>query len=329
VSTRQTSDLDALARRWWQAFGAARAALDVVGPVLSGQEVGERSRYLVDQRADVARLLEGLARDLHTDSWVVHWLAARGVTSRTLGLPGDVTGCVFDLDGVLTASAKVHAAAWAESFDSFLESRAGRDHHEFIPFDRNDYQRSIAGRLRLDGVRALLASRWISLPEGRPDDPPGTDTVHGLANQKHQALQRRLDRDGVKACEGSRSYLEAARMIGLRGAVVSASANTATILERAGLCDLIEQRIDGMTIEAEHLRPKPSPDTLLAACRRLDIEPRQAAAFETTPAGITAARAAEFRLVIAVDRHGHGRALRESDADLVIDDLADLLDPDP
>jgi beta-phosphoglucomutase-like phosphatase (HAD superfamily) len=286
--------------------------------------LGERSHRLVDERGDVARLLQGLTR-LQADSWFVHWLSAPALTSRMLGLPGGVLACVFDLDGVLTASATLHASAWAESFDAFLMNRAKRGQREFPPFDRSDYQRSLAGRPRLDGVRALLANRGISLPEGSPDDPPGADTVHGLANRKNEALRRRLDRDGVSAFEGSRSYLEAARLIGLRGAVVSASANTTTILEQAGLGHLIEQRIDGTTIEAERLRPKPAPDTLLAACRRLGIEPGRAAAFETTPAGIAAAREADFRLVIGVDRNGHSRALHASDANLVIDDLADLL----
>ena len=186
----------------------------------------------------------------------------------------------------------------------------------------------ITGRPRLTGVRAFLASRGISLPEGNPDDPPGTDTVYGVANRKNVALQRRLDHEGVSAYAGSRSYLEAARMIGLRTAVVSASVNTAIILERAGLAELIDQRIDGTTIETERLRPKPAPDTLFAACQRLDVEPRRTAAFETTAAGIAAAREADFRLVVGIDRDGTGDTLHASDTDLFIKDLADLFKRD-
>jgi beta-phosphoglucomutase family hydrolase len=325
MSTRQSPDLDALARRWWAALATARSALDIVAPLLGGEELTGRRRRLVEERGDVAVLLQAITRDQHADSWFVRWFSGP-VTSGTLGLPGDVTACVFDLDGVLTASATMHARAWSDSLNSFLSERAKRTRREFVPFDRSDYQRSIAGRSRLEGVRALLASRGISLSEGNPDDPPGAETVHGLANRKNEAFRRRLDRDGISAFEGSRTYLEAARMIGLLLAVVSASTNTTAILERAGISQLIAQRVDGKAVEAEHLRPKPAPDTLLAACRRLNIEPRHAVAFETTPAGVAAARAADFRLVIGVDRNGHSRALRTSDADLVVGDLADLLD---
>jgi beta-phosphoglucomutase-like phosphatase (HAD superfamily) len=326
VSTRESPDLDALARHWWVAFATARSALDVVGPILDGPELSGRSRRIVEERGAVAGLLQAITRDQHADSWFVDWFSTPTVTSGMLGLPGDVTACVFDLDGVLTTSSAVHASAWSESLNSFLSERARRTRREFVPFDRSDYQRSIAGRPRLEGVRALLASRGISLPEGNPDDPPGTDTVHGLANRKSEAFRRRLDRDGVSAFAGSRTYLEVAQMIGLLVAVVSASTSTTTILERAGLSQLIERRVDGTAIEAEHLRPKPAPDTLLSACRRLDVEPRRAAAFETTPAGVVAAREADFRLVIGVDRNGHSGALRASDPDLVVSDLADLLD---
>ena len=145
-----------------------------------------------------------------------------------LGLPDGVVACVFDLDGVLTTSATMHALAWAETFDPFLLERAERSHREFVPFDRRtEYQVYIAGRPRLEGVRGFLGSRGIGLPEGDADDPAGAETMHALANRKNQVLQQHLDRQGVAAFSGSRFYLEAARSIGVHRAVVSASANTA------------------------------------------------------------------------------------------------------
>jgi HAD superfamily hydrolase (TIGR01509 family) len=240
-----------------------------------------------------------------------------------IGLPEHVTACVFELDGVLTTSAAVHAAAWAETFDPFLLARAERHRRPFVPFLRDhDYDEHLAGTPRLDGVRAFLASRGISLPEGADDDLPGTATVHGLANRKNEALQQHLDREGVDAFAGARSYLVAADMLHVRRAVVSASANTETMLERAGLDDLVDELVDGRVIEAEHLRPRPAPDSLLLACRRLGVPPHQAAAFETTPAGIAAARAADVRLAVAV---GPASAFA-GEADVVVSDLEELLD---
>src|SRR5207249_4214595 len=153
-------------------------------------------------------------------------------------------------------------------------------------------------------VRAFLASRGIRLPEGAPADPPTTQTVHGIAQRKNLALLRRLAAEGVKPHAGARHYLEAVRDAGLHSAVVSASANTSQILERAGLDRLVDARVDGTTITSERLRSWPAPDVLLAACRRLDVVPRHAAAFETLPAGVAAGHSAGFREVVAVERHG-------------------------
>jgi HAD superfamily hydrolase (TIGR01509 family) len=325
----RSAGLDALAAQWWTALDAAQLALRAAGLYLKPQELGERSRGLAAERGETVQLLQGLARSLQADSRLLNWFAGPGVTRRMLGLPDGVVACVFDLDGVLTTSSTVHAAAWTETFDAFLLDRAERSRREFVPFDpRHDYQDHLAGRPRSNGVRAFLASRGIGLTEGNRHDPPGAPTVHGLANRKNQLLQQRLQRHGVAAFDASRCYLEAARILGVRRAVVSASANTATILERAGLAHLIELCIDGNTIEAEQLRPKPAPDTLLAACEDLHAQPSQTAAFETTPAGVAAARAAGVRLVIGVDRSGYAEALGASDADLVVGDLAELLDRD-
>jgi HAD superfamily hydrolase (TIGR01509 family) len=238
-----------------------------------------------------------------------------------------VSACVFNLNGVLIFSTALHEAAWAETFDPFVLARAERTHGSFAPFSpRTDYPEHIHGRPRLEGVRNFLASRGISLPEGAPNDTPGAETVHGLANRKREALLRRIETRGVRAFDGSRRYLQTARDAGVHRAVVSASANTGTILDRAGLADLIEETVDGNAIVAEHLRSKPAPDTLLAACGRLGVEPGHAAAFETTPAGVAAAREGGFRLVIAVDEAARAAELRERGAHLVVPSLSELLE---
>ncbi len=315
--------------RWWAALDAARSAVHSAGPYIGALELSTQTSRLAAERHEIILLLQGLAREQRTAGWLLRWLAAPGLTRRMLGLPDGVVACVFDLDGVLTTSATMHSLAWAETFDPFLLERAERSHREFVPFDRRtEYQVYIAGRPRLEGVRGFLGSRGIGLPEGDADDPAGAETMHALANRKNQVLQQHLDRQGVAAFSGSRFYLEAARSIGVHRAVVSASANTAGILESAGLAHLIEYSVDGNTIASEHLRSKPAPDTLIAACRRLGVQPGQLAAFETTPAGITAARAAGVRLTVGVDRSGQTDALLAGDADLVISDLAELFEHD-
>jgi beta-phosphoglucomutase family hydrolase len=272
------------------------------------------------------QLLEEVARAERVPAEFSHLLVSRGNLKRLLGLPSVVTACVFNLDGVLIGSAALHAAAWAETFDEFILARIERTGGMFAPFNpRIDYEEHMHGRPRLEGVRAFLASRGISLPEGEAKDPAGAETVRGLANRKKEALLRLIERHGVSAFEGSRRYLEIARAAGLGCAVVSASAHTDMILERAGLAQLIEQRVDGNTIVGERLRSKPAPDILLAACERLGVRPEQAAVVETSPAGVAAGRACGFALVIGVDAGGRAEALREQGADLVVTGLAELL----
>jgi beta-phosphoglucomutase family hydrolase len=238
-----------------------------------------------------------------------------------------VTACLFDLDGVLTDTAAVHAKAWTELFDGYLRERAERTGEPFVPFDpRGDYVAHVDGKPRQDGVRDFLASRGIVLAEGDPDDPPGTETVHGLGNRKNEALLRAIDRDGVEVFEGSRRYLRAARDAGLRRVVVSSSANTQQVLEVTGLAEYVEGRIDGLTLRAEGLRGKPAPDTFLAGARCAGVEPAQAAVFEDALAGVEAGRAGRFGYVVGVDRVGQAEALRAHGADVVVSDLAELLD---
>jgi HAD superfamily hydrolase (TIGR01509 family) len=319
-------DLDELAAEWWDALAAEDSALRAGVRALGSQEVAARSHHLAEERAETARLLRGLGRELGAHSPLVAWLGGPAVTARMLGLPNDALACVFDLDGVLTMSAEAHAAAWTQVFDAFLVEHAQRHQRPFVAFDpRHDYEELVAGRPRRDGIRAFLASRGVHLPEGSPSDAPGIETVYGLGNKKNELLRRYLDRQGVAAVEGSHSYLEAARMARLGRAVVSPSANTMTILERAGLAPLVDVRVDGHTMAVEQLEAKPAPDLLLVACHELRVEPSRAVAFETSPAGVAAARAAEFAFVVGVARSGEADELRARDADIVVSDLGQLL----
>jgi beta-phosphoglucomutase family hydrolase len=243
-----------------------------------------------------------------------------------LGLPEGVRACLFDLDGVITQTAKVHAVAWKEMFDAFLRQRDGDG---FTAFDlHDDYDRYVDGRPRADGVRTFLRSRGIELPDGDPDDPPTAETVNGLGNRKNDILQRRIRQDGVEVYEGSVRYLHAVRAAGLRTAVVSSSANSAEVLQVAGLTELFDARVDGQVARERHLPGKPKPDTFLAGAADLGVEPAEAAVFEDALAGVEAGHAGGFGIVVGVDRVGQADALEEHGADVVVGDLADLLKED-
>ena len=244
-----------------------------------------------------------------------------------LGLPKGTRGCLFDLDGVLTKTAKVHDAAWKEMFDDFLRDRSRQTGQPFVPFDPvKDYDEYVDGTPREDGTRAFLASRGIDLPVGGEDDRPDAQTIHGLSNRKNQIVLQRIHTDGVEAYEGSVRYVRAVRDAGLRRAVVSSSANAHDVLVAAGIEDLFETRIDGVVAERDHLRGKPAPDTFLAGARALGLEPPAAAVFEDALAGVAAGRAGGFGCVVGVDRAGQADELRKHGADIVVTDLADLLD---
>jgi beta-phosphoglucomutase family hydrolase len=246
--------------------------------------------------------------------------------SARLGLPDGVRACLFDLDGVITRTAIVHAKAWKEMFDAFLRERAERSGEAFVPFDvHDDYDRYVDGLPRADGVRTFLRSRGIELPEGTPDDPPDAVTVNGLGNRKNEIVQRRIREDGVEVYQGSVRYLHAVRAHGIRTAVVSSSANTREVLEVTGLANLFDARVDGVVARERHLPGKPKPDTFLAGAVELGLEPAQAAVFEDALAGVEAGHAGGFGLVVGVDRVGQAEALREHGADVVVTDLADLL----
>jgi len=245
-----------------------------------------------------------------------------------LGLPDAVRACLFDLDGVLTQTAKVHAAAWKEAFDGYLWQRAERTGDDFVPFDAiADYDSFVDGKPRADGTRSFLQSRQIDLPEGDADDPPDAETVQGVGNRKNDIVLRRIRDDGVQAYDGSVAYVRAARDAGLGRAVVSSSTNCRDVLVAADIEDLFEQRIDGVVAQERQLRGKPAPDTFLAGAEALGVPAAQAAVFEDALAGVEAGRAGGFGFVIGVDRVGQAEALREHGADLVVTDLAELMDP--
>jgi len=243
-----------------------------------------------------------------------------------LGLPDQVRACLFDLDGVLTKTATVHAAAWKQMFDEYLRQRAERTGEPFVAFDSDsDYGEYVDGKPRYDGVRSFLASRGIELPEGEEDDPPTAETVHGLGNRKNELVLKMIREDGVEAYPGSVRYLEAVRDAGLKRAVVSSSTNCRDVLVAAGIEQLFEARIDGVVAEREHLKGKPAPDTYLAGARALGVGAEEAAVFEDALAGVEAGRSGGFGLVVGVDRTGQAAELRSAGADVVVADLAELV----
>jgi beta-phosphoglucomutase family hydrolase len=251
-----------------------------------------------------------------------------GADRSSLGLPPNIAACLFDLDGVLTQTAKVHARVWKEMFDAFLKGRTERTGEPFRPFDEvSDYDEYVDGKPREEGVSSFLAARHITLPEGSEDDPPEADTVHGLGNRKDGLFLQVIRTHGVEAYEGSIRYLHAARDAALKLAVVSSSKNCSEVLRGARLHDLFDAQVDGNVAHARGLAGKPAPDTYLEAARMLGATPALSAVYEDALAGVEAGRAGGFGLVIGVDRVGQADALRKHGADLVVKDLADLMNP--
>ncbi len=233
---------------------------------------------------------------------------------------------LFDLDGVLTGTAKVHAVCWKRMFDAFLQARAAREGELFRPFDTDsDYKHYVDGKPRYEGVKSFLESRGISLPYGDPDDAPGKDTICGLGNRKNALLNDVIESEGVDVYEGSVAWVHQLHEAGIKTAVVSSSKNCETILRAAGIEDLFELRIDGVVAAQLQIAGKPAPDTFLEAARRLEVEPERTVVVEDAISGVQAGRAGGFGLVIGVDREGDAEALRKNGADIVVADLAELL----
>jgi beta-phosphoglucomutase family hydrolase len=230
------------------------------------------------------------------------------------------------MDGVVTQTALVHAAAWKEMFDNYLRRRAQQTGEKFVPFDSSqDYDDYVDGKPRLDGTRSFLQSRGINLPEGSPDDKPGSPTIYGLSNEKNNLVVEKIRTDGVQVYDGTIRYIKAVRAAGLRTAIVSSSANTVDVLNAARIADLFDARVDGILAKEQHLKGKPAPDTFLAAAQDLDVSPAHAAVFEDAQSGVAAGHAGHFALVVGVDRVGQADELRKHGADIVVQDVAELL----
>jgi beta-phosphoglucomutase family hydrolase len=246
-------------------------------------------------------------------------ISGLGSVHDVLGLPDHVTTLLFDLDGVLTGTAALHRAAWKETFDPLLVK------HGQEPFSDADYNNFVDGRPRFDGVRAFLAARGIELPDGPPDAAPGDDTVQAVGNRKNERVQVIIAERGVNPYPGSVRYLEAARKAGLRIGVVTSSANGKAVLDAADLSKYVEARIDGVVITERQLRGKPAPDSFIAGAEALGTAPANAAVFEDALSGVQAGKAGHFGYVVGVDRVGQADELRAHGADVVVEDLAELL----
>ena len=245
------------------------------------------------------------------------------------GLPDGVAACLFDMDGVVTKTAIVHAAAWKQMFDDFLRERAKETGTEFVPFDSDhDYGNYVDGKPRLDGTKSFLESRGIELPEGSPDDKPGTPTINGLSNRKNDLVLVKLEENGVQVYDDTITYIKAVRDGGLATAIVSSSANTRQVLDVAKIADLFDVRVDAQYGKEHNLHGKPAPDTFLAAAKALNVPAKQAVVFEDAQSGVAAGHAGHFALVVGVDRVNQAEALREHGADVVVEDVTDLLKRD-
>ncbi|HEX4790506.1 MAG TPA: HAD-IA family hydrolase [Actinospica sp.] len=250
--------------------------------------------------------------------------------AEVVGLDPGVRACLFDLDGVVTRTATIHAKAWKKTFDTFLR---GFDVHSLRrdePFDEHaDYERYLDGRTRADGIRAFLGSRGIEVPDGDSDDLPGAETAHGIGAAQQWAFFSLLELCGPKVDQNSLRYVRAAREAGLACAVVSSAGDACAVLDAAGIADLFEATVDGKVATALGLLGKPAPDVFLAAAHGLEVEPADAAVFEGSLAGVDAARAGGFGTIVGVDRigEGHSDLLRVHGATVLVENLSELLNP--
>lgn len=233
---------------------------------------------------------------------------------------------LLDLDGVITDTASIHASSWKRMFDEYLRGRATRTGEPFRPFDiATDYKLHVDGKPRFDGVRDFLKSRAINLPEGSPDDPPLNETVCGLGNRKNELVNDAIANDGVEVYQGTVKWVHRLHKEGFKTAVVTSSANCDAVLKAAGLADLFKVRVDGNTIHEQQLNGKPAPDAFLAAARNLGVAPDRSVVVEDAISGVEAGRNGKFGLVIGVARKGNNDELKRHGADLVVNDLSELL----
>ncbi len=329
-TANHTDELDSLRAEWRAALSTAREALQANEDELGPAALAAEKRHLRDEYTQAADSLRSYALDEGLPPELAQPFLPKGLTRRALGLPATVQACVFELDGVLVASTNLHMEAWRRAFDELLHPRIEATYRRLTaPFDPHlDYPAYVEGRMRLDGVRSFLASRGVRLPEGLPDDPPGSETVHGVANRKHEQFDLLLSHHGVRGFDGCRHYLSLAHEAGITSAVVSASAHTHDMLERAQLADVVDEIVDAEVIEMAQLGETVDAAHLLEACRRLKVEPEHTAAFVAGRAGVAAAHTAGFGWVVAIapdTQAGYVRELRALGADAVAPTLAGLL----
>jgi HAD superfamily hydrolase (TIGR01509 family) len=319
-------EFDTIVSLWERALDSAQTAVRDAGgrQGLAGAVLQHHQQGLVQERREVVQELDALARMVGARARP--WLSPVPLTPSMLGLPPTVAGCLFDLDGVLTDSAVVHALAWQEAFDAFLLELGHMTGRHFEPFDRDsDYVSYLDGRPRLEGIHAFAHSRGLRIPEGDRDDPPSVHTAHGLARRKSDALARVLRGRGVAALPDARRYLEAAGHLGLARGAVSASTTARAMLELADLTTLLEVSIDADAMRGERLHSRPAPDVLLAACTRLGLSPDEVVTFTHSAAGVAAGKAAGLE-VIAVGEGELAEHLQWFGAERVVPSLAVLLD---
>ncbi|HZQ80944.1 MAG TPA: HAD family hydrolase [Gaiellaceae bacterium] len=313
-------ELDALASHWQWALDAAASALDADRDELSPVRLVAERQSLSRERDTTSALLARIA-DLHGVR-ARPWLAPVPVTPRLLGLPSATKACLFDLDGVLTDSAALHAHAWAEALDAFLLGVSQSGSHDtgwqFVPFDRNlEYRAYFDGRPRLEGLHLFLAARGLHVDE---------ETANAIARRKGDVLEHGLERHEVAALPGAHTFLQAAGHARLARAVVSASTTTLPMLQLARVDQVVEARVDAETMRAEGLRSRPAPDLLLAACRELGVAPESAVSLTHSDAGVAAARSAGMP-VIGIASGETAERLLGFGADRVAPSLLSLLDP--
>lgn len=233
---------------------------------------------------------------------------------------------LFDMDGVITDTASIHASCWKTMFDEFLAKRAARNVEPFRPFDLDtDYKLHVDGKPRYQGVRDFLKSRGIALPDGTPEDPPAEETVCGLGNRKNELVNDQLASGGVEAYAGSVAFLKYLRRTGVKSAVVTSSRNCQAVLQAAKVEDLFDARVDGDVLVQQNLAGKPAPDSFLKAAEMLGVVPDRAVVIEDAISGVRAGAQGGFGLVVGVARKGNAEELKAQGADTVVNDLAELV----
>jgi beta-phosphoglucomutase-like phosphatase (HAD superfamily) len=314
-ATQPPPDLNVTAAHWQWALDAAARALEADRLVLPAAEVAREAHRLTEERRETAALLRAVAA-MHGVS-PAPWLSSGLLTRNRLGLPETVDACLFDLDGVLTDSDALHAAAWAQALDPVLLGLAHEERVPYVPFDpRSDYHAYFDGRLRSEGIRLFLAGRGLRLPD---------EAVSAIARRKGELLEHGLHSRGVAALTGAQRYLQAVGLAGLGRAAVSASTTASPMLAAAGLSSLVEVTVDARTMRARGLRSRPAPDLLLEACRELQTDPGRAISLTHSGAGVVAAKSIGMP-VIGVASGPEAEALRAYGADDVVPALGSLLD---